>query len=151
MAETKWRFQPLWSAHPARALVETWLVGLLILFPLSLTIEHLPSQVFDNGVLVLCGACGLWMVLRTWVPPLHPLLQVGWELGVATALGLLMAVGFHLTTDLLGWSDVWSQSNLGSMTAILLVLPLQATWWRGSGCGCGSFGTGRGGGGCSSR
>jgi signal transduction histidine kinase len=122
MADTKRRFRPLWTAHPVWALVETWLVGLLILFPLSQTIEYLPSQVFDNGILVLCGACGLWMVLRTRVPQLHPLLQVGWELGVAIALGLLMAVGFRLSTDLLGWSDVWSQSNLGSITSILLVL-----------------------------
>ena len=28
MADTKRRFRPLWTAHPAWALVETWLVGL---------------------------------------------------------------------------------------------------------------------------
>ena len=114
MADTKRRIRFLWAAHPLWALVETWFVGLVILFPLSRAVGHLPAQVFTNGALMLCGACGLWMVLRTRVPKLHWLLQVFWELGVSIVLTLLMTVGFRLSTDLLGWSDVWSQSTLGS-------------------------------------
>ena len=76
------RVRFLWAAHPLWALVETWLLGLLILFPLSRVVGDLPPAVFNNGTLMLCGACGMWMVLRAHVPHLHPLWQVVWELSV---------------------------------------------------------------------
>jgi len=114
------RFRFLWSAHPLRALVETWLLGLLILFPLSRVIGRLPPAVFDNGTLMLCGACGMWMVLRTRVPEMRWPLQVAWELAVGIALSLLMAAGLRLSTDVLGWSEVWRQGHMGDVAALLL-------------------------------
>jgi signal transduction histidine kinase len=122
MKGTAKRFRFLWAAHPLRALAETWMLGLLILFPLSRVIGHVPSNVLDNGTLMLCGACGMWMVLRTRVPQLHPLLQVPWEFGVGIGLSLMMAVGLRLFTDLLGWSDVWDQSNLDNISITVLLL-----------------------------
>jgi signal transduction histidine kinase len=122
MTGTRRRFRLLWGAHPLWALVETWLLGLVILFPLSRAVGHLPPAVFVNGVLMLCGACGMWMVLRTRVPQIRPLLQVFWELAVGIALSLLMAVVLRLSTDLLGWSGVWVQSGLGAFADLLLLM-----------------------------
>ncbi len=116
------RFRFLWGAHPLWALVETWLLGLLILFPLSRVIGHLPPAVFDNGTLMLCGACGLWMVLRTRVPEMRWPLQVAWELAVGIALSLLMAAGLRLCTDVLGWSEVWDQGGMGDFATVLLLM-----------------------------
>jgi len=126
MADTKKRFRLLWAAHPLRALVETWLVGLLILFPLSRVIGDLPTAVFDNGMLMLWGACGLWTVLRTRMPRSRLLLQALWELGVGIALSLLMGLGLHLSTDLLGWSDVWQQTAMGNLTVAFTILTTPA-------------------------
>jgi signal transduction histidine kinase len=126
MTDTKKRFRLLWAAHPLWALMETWLVGLLILFPLSQVIGDSPTAVFDNGMLMLWGACGLWMVLRTRVPRLHLLLQVFWELGVGIALSLLMGLGLRLSTDLLGWSDVWQQTAMGNLTIAFTILTAPA-------------------------
>jgi signal transduction histidine kinase len=123
MTEAKPRFRFLWHAHPLWALAETWVFGLLILFFLSRVVGHVPPNVFGNGTLVLCGACGMWMVLRTRVPQARVFFEVLWELGVGIALSLIMAVGLRLSTDLLGWSDLWQQSSLGDApTTILLLL-----------------------------
>jgi signal transduction histidine kinase len=123
MIEAKPRFRFLWHAHPLWALAETWVLGLSILFFLSRVIGHVPPTVFFNGTLMLCGVCGMWMVLRTRVPQTRVLRQVLWELGVGLALSLIMAVGQRLSTDLLGWSDLWRQSGLDdALTNILLLL-----------------------------
>jgi len=122
MREATKRFRLLWWAHPLWALAETWVVGLSILFLLFRAIGHITTSAFGNGTLMLCGTCGMWMALRTRLPRTRPSLQILWELGVSIALSLLMAVGLHLSTNVLGWSDVWQQSNLGSVGTVLLLL-----------------------------
>jgi signal transduction histidine kinase len=123
MTEAKTRVRFLWHAHPLWALSETWVLGLSILFFLSRVIGHVSPTVFFNGTLMLCGACGMWMVLRTRVPQARVLHQVLWESGVGSALSLIMVVGLRLSTDLLGWSDVWGQSGLDdALTTVLLLL-----------------------------
>lgn len=53
------------AAHPLQALVETWLLGLLILFPLSRIAGRLPGSSLTNGLFMMCALCGMWVVLRT--------------------------------------------------------------------------------------
>ncbi|NIV30606.1 MAG: hypothetical protein GWN58_14235, partial [Anaerolineae bacterium] len=100
----------LWAAHPARALLEAWLIGLAILFLLSLQVGYVDPVVLGNGLLLLCGASGMWAVLRTRVPEGGWLRQGAWELGVGFALSLVMLAGIRLPARLLGWEEVWMQS-----------------------------------------
>lgn len=106
-----------------QSLAETLALGLAILFPLSRVVGAASESVFSNGTLMLCGVCGMWMVLRTRVPGRRWALEVPWELGVGAALSVLMAAGFPLITTLLGWSEVWEQSALHpALTRALLAL-----------------------------
>ena len=123
--EGRKRFQLLWAAHPGWTFVETAGLGLLILFLLSRVLDNAPQSVFGNGLLMLCGACGTWMALRTRVPQLQPGWQVLWELAVGVALSLWMALGLRLITNLLGWSGVWAATGLGDfLISVLGVLKL---------------------------
>jgi len=121
MKEAARRFRFLWQAHPLRALAETWMLGVGILFLLSRVIGHARPNVFDNGVLMLCGSCGMWMVLRARLPQMHPLVQVFWELAAGIALSLTMALGLRGAANLLGWSNVWLQSDLGASSITTLL------------------------------
>ncbi|MCP4538912.1 MAG: HAMP domain-containing histidine kinase [Chloroflexi bacterium] len=112
MKEKVKRFRFLWQAHPLRALVEAWILGIGIIFLLSRVVGRARPDVFDNGVLMLCGSCGMWMVLRTRIPRMHPFLQVFWELSVGVALSLMMVLGLRWSVNLLRWSEVWLQSRL---------------------------------------
>ena len=113
----------LWAAHPARALLEAWLIGLAILVLLSLQVGYVDPVVLGNGLLFLCGASGMWAVLRARVPEGGWLRQGAWELGVGFALSLVMLAGIRLPARLLGWEGVWMQSNFSSdgLTSLLLL------------------------------
>jgi signal transduction histidine kinase len=108
-------------AHPLWALVEAWVWGIAILFLLSRVTGTARPALFQNGTLMLCGACGIWAVVRTRLPGGSAWRQMLYELGVATGLGLVMALGLRLSTAFLGWSAVWEQSNLGRGLATLLL------------------------------
>jgi signal transduction histidine kinase len=101
-----------WTAHPIRGLVETWLIGLVLLFLLSQQVGHVSPPVLSNGLLFLCGVCGMWAVLRIRVPQGSWLRQGLWELAAALALSVMMIVGLWGPARLLGWGDVWQQSSL---------------------------------------
>jgi signal transduction histidine kinase len=116
------RFRLFLGTHPLQALAETWLLGLILLFLLSQVIGQLPPAVFNNGILAVCGACGMWMVVRTRVPERSLWIQALWELGVGVALSALMALGLRLSVNLLGWSAVWHQTTLGDLVTILFLL-----------------------------
>ncbi|MEJ2737822.1 MAG: hypothetical protein P8189_30415 [Anaerolineae bacterium] len=85
-----------WTAHPAWAMLEAWLLGLLILLLLSLQVGIVVPAVLSNGLLFLCGACGMWAVLRTRLPRGNWLRQGLWELAVGLALSLVMAAGVRV-------------------------------------------------------
>lgn len=110
-----------WRAHPLRALLETWALGVAILFLMSRALGVARAALFQNGTLLLCGACGLWAVLRTRLPTGKAWRQVAYEVGVALALSLTMAAGMRATTAVLGWSAVWTASNLGVAVSTLLL------------------------------
>jgi hypothetical protein len=112
------RIQVYLAAHPLRALVETWLLGLVILFLLSQLVGQVPVAVLSNGLLMTCAACGLWVVVRTRVPACPGAAQILWELGVAFALSGVKAAGLRLSADLLGWSEVWKQTAVSNTNCV---------------------------------
>jgi signal transduction histidine kinase len=112
----------LWMAHPAEALLESWLIGLAILFLLSRQVGAVSSPVLANGLLFLCGTCGLWSVLRSRLPHGGWLRQGVWELGVGLGLGLVMVAGIGVVALLLGWEGAWFTSTLRQTSIALLLL-----------------------------
>jgi signal transduction histidine kinase len=111
-----------WTAHPARAMLEAWLIGLLILFLLSLQVGIVVPAVLSNGLLFLCGVCGMWAVLRIRLPQGNWLRQALWELAVGLALSTVMVIGMRVPALLLGWEGVWLQSSFGNDLGITLLL-----------------------------
>lgn len=111
-----------WAAHPARALVEAWLIGLVILLLLSLQVGNVGPVVLSNGLLFLCGVCGMWAVLRTRIPEGGWLRQGAWELALAFALSLVMLAGIRVPARLLKWEEVWMQSGFANHALISLLL-----------------------------
>lgn len=101
-----------WSAHPAQALAEAWLIGLLILFLLFRQVGYVSPFVLNNGLFFLCGVSGMWAVLRTRIPRGSWLRQGIWEFTVGFSLSLVMAVGLRLFAYLFGWEGVWLQSKV---------------------------------------
>jgi signal transduction histidine kinase len=112
----------LWAAHPAQALLEAWLIGLALLLLLSRQVGVVSPAVLTNGMLFLCGCCGMWVVLRSRLPQGPWQRQIPWELAVGLALSVVMAAGIGLTAQLLAWDDIWLQSTLGrpSLASLLL-------------------------------
>jgi signal transduction histidine kinase len=111
----------LWVAHPPRALLEAWLIGLPILFLLSLQAGYVEPVVLGNGLLFLCGACGIWAVLRIRIPEGGWLRQGAWELAVGFSLSLVMLAGMRIPARLLGWEEVWMQSNIANDALVSLL------------------------------
>lgn len=112
----------LWRAHPARALLEAGVIGLLFLFLLASQLSRVSPYVMGNGMLFLCGLCGTWAVLRAHLPQGGFLRQSAWELITGLALSLLVTLGVHQMIDLMGWHELWRQSNLGGSLSMTLVL-----------------------------
>jgi len=118
----KQRKRFFWSAHPARALAEAWLLGLFILFLLFLQADYVTKAVLGNGLLFLCGACGMWLVLRTRLPQGRIKRQALWELAVGVAVSVMMTAGLMTTVRLLGWEKVWSGTSLAGLPGNVLLL-----------------------------
>ncbi len=111
----------LWSVHPVRALVEAWLIGLLLMFLLSRQVGYVSSFVMSNSLFFLCGVCGMWTVLRTRMPQGRWLRQGVWELVVGFVLSLVMVIGIQTPARWLRWEDVWLQSSLDGMPLVTLL------------------------------
>jgi signal transduction histidine kinase len=111
-----------WAAHPARAMLEAWLIGLLILFLLSRQVGIVVPAVLSNGLLFLCGVCGMWAVLRIRLPQGNWLRQGLWELASGLALSIVMAIGVRVPALFLGWEGVWLQSSFKNDLRVTLLL-----------------------------
>jgi signal transduction histidine kinase len=112
----------LLRVHPVRALVEAGLIGQLLLLVLSRLVGRVSPFVMGNGLLFLCGVCGMWAVLRTRLPQGSWLRQGVHELVAGFLLSLVVAAGVRLTVFLLGWEELWRQSNLGGTISVTFVL-----------------------------
>jgi len=112
----------LLAVHPARAILEAWAVGLLLLFLLSRLVGRVAAPVLANGLLVLCGVVGIWVVLRARLPTGSWRQQLLREVCVSVGLGLGMLLGLLEFPTLLGWEAVWEQSGLRNALTFALLL-----------------------------
>ncbi len=112
----------LWSAHPARAIAESWAWGFAILFLLRRLAGNVIPAVMGNGWFVLAGMAGMWAVLRT------RLARDAWwrqglvELGIGFALSVSMFVGIMGPIHLLHWEAAWQIAFVSDFPAIALML-----------------------------
>jgi signal transduction histidine kinase len=126
-------------ARPGQALLETWLLGGLLLVGLLSLHEQLPSNVLSQGVFFLTGGAALWCAVRARLPGypsrLHRWVQEGL---LALLLSLLVTVGWGLGARLV-WGDVLSPSSGGlggpylflpASGAEFLVFRVGATLWQ---------------------
>ena len=113
----------LWSAHPIRGLAEMWLLGALILFGLVRLSGAVVPIVFSSGTLFLCGACGMWAVLRIRLLPASRWRHLLWETGTALACSAVMIAGIYAPAQALGGQMIWEQIDW-SPTVILVLCAL---------------------------
>jgi signal transduction histidine kinase len=118
-----------WSAHPAQAIAEAWLLGLAILWLLSLQVGVISPFAIGNGVMFLCGASGMWAVLRTRVPRGKATRQMMWEASVGLALSATMAGGLILVARALGWDQIWTSANISVFAPTLLLVGIGPGYW----------------------
>jgi signal transduction histidine kinase len=112
----------LLNTHPLRVLAEVWLLGTLIILGYAGLMGQLSSAAFNNGVLLLCGFCGLWAVLRTRMPRGHWLIQGFKELVIGCALSLVMALGLYAIASVTTLVNEWIKSNWGPGAVIIFLL-----------------------------
>lgn len=112
----------LWTAHPARAIIEAWAWGFALLFLLWRLAETAIPAVVGNGWFALAGVAGMWAVLRARIPTGSPWRQVLWELGIGFALSLCMLVGIFGPIYLLHWEAAWQVAFAQDFPAIVLML-----------------------------
>jgi signal transduction histidine kinase len=112
----------LWSAHPARAIVEAWAWGLAILFLLWRLAGTVMPVVIGNGWFVLVGTAGTWVVLRARIPTGAWWRQLFWELGVGLALSLYMVVGIVGPIHFLRWEALWQVVIIKDLSSTVFVL-----------------------------
>jgi len=111
----------LLSIHPAQGLVETFLIGLLILSITSRMEGLVSSFVMQTSMFFLCGVCGMWAVLRIRLPRVSWFRQMLWEAGMSLAVSLLMIFGIHRAGILLHWDAIWRLTNWDEWQIVLLL------------------------------
>lgn len=107
----KRRFAFFWTVHPLQGLVESLLAGLLILAATARLEGYAEWFVFQAALFFLCGACGMWAVLRIHIPRGGWLKQTAWELAVGLGLSLVMWIGLTSLGSLLKWDALWRLST----------------------------------------
>jgi signal transduction histidine kinase len=112
----------LLNTHPIRVLAEVWLLGTLIILGYASLMGQLSSAAFNNGVLLLCGFCGMWAVLRTRLPQGHWLIQGFMELFIGCTLSLVMALGLYASASVATLAQEWAKSNWGPGAMIVFLL-----------------------------
>ncbi len=110
--------------HPLQALAEASAVAFVLLFLLSRQVGYVSAFVLTNGLLFVCAASGIWVVLRARLPQGDWPRQAAGELALGLLLSLVLAVGVRLATPLLGWEDLWRESTLGNLSTVTFVILL---------------------------
>jgi signal transduction histidine kinase len=112
------------TAHPARSLVETWVIGVTLFWALAEMHPSLEEYATTSGLFLMLGACGMWCVLRTRLPSGPWLRQMVWEAVVGAALAGVMAVGVLGPARLWPWWQARivaiSASNGGTLMVVAL-------------------------------
>ncbi|MBN1259492.1 MAG: HAMP domain-containing histidine kinase [Anaerolineae bacterium] len=110
------------SVHPARAILEAWVWGFILLVLLSRLAGTVTASVMGNGWFVLAGTVGMWTVLRTRIPPGDWWKQALWELAVGCALSLGMLAGIVGIAPALNLEAAWQAAYANNFPAVALML-----------------------------
>ncbi len=116
------RYLLLWKVPPLWGLAEAWLIGLLILFSLSRLASYVSQFVLGNGLFFVCGACGMWAVLRIRVPEGKLWHQALAEFVISVGVGLTMVFGLLLPANQFGWQALWTKPHYDPISVAFLFL-----------------------------
>lgn len=108
------------GVNPIRALGEAWAIGLLVVLALAGLAGRVTPNALNNGMLMLCGLSGIWMVLRTRLPGGSRLRQLVCEVAAGAALSAAM-LALTLPARSLGLEAAWASSHLSAGTAPTLL------------------------------
>jgi signal transduction histidine kinase len=111
----KKRFSLFWQVGVLRALVETFLVGAILMTGLIRVSDYVPPNVTGQGFVFLSPACALLCALRLrWSEYRrirHRLLREG---AVAVALSVILSAGLLASAFALGWRESLAKANIGA-------------------------------------
>jgi len=110
------------NAPPLRAILEAWLLGLVLLIVLSQLAGRVIASVLGNGWFVLAGGTGIWCVLRTRVPTGTWRRRTLWELGAGLMLSLSMLAGIIGLGSVLHLQDAWELAFVDRFPTVMLML-----------------------------
>lgn len=94
---------------PIRGLIETFLLGALVLLGLLAVIDQLPANALSLIMLYVGAGCALWFTLRLRVPEGSALHKIGFELLNILALGFTTIILLPLVTIPFGF---WEKANI---------------------------------------
>jgi len=108
---------------PIRGLIETFLLGALVLLGLLAVIDQLPANALSLVMLYVGAGCGLWYALRLRIPGGPLLLKVGFEALNTITLGLTIMIILPLVTIPFGF---WETANVNAPVGFQLISCLPA-------------------------
>jgi signal transduction histidine kinase len=111
-----------WAVHPLQGLAESLLIGLLILLATAHLEGYVEAFVFQTAMFFLCGACGMWAVLRIRLPQGGWQRQTLWEMVVGMGLSLVMLIGLRSLGMLFNWDAIWRLAHWEDMLNIILLV-----------------------------
>ncbi len=116
------RFLPFWRVGVLRALVEAFLAGAVLISGLMLLGDQLSSEIIGQGVLFLSPACALLCALRLRMPDQGKVWRRLFHEGVVgMGLSLALGGGLSLVVFMLGWWDIFTSTNFGDSTTLMLI------------------------------
>ena len=116
------KIRVLFTAHPVQGLAESLLLGLLILTGVAHLEGYVEWFVFQAALFFLCGACGIWAVMRIRLPAGGWLRQTAWELAVGLAVSLMMFFILRPLGTWLKWDAVWRLATWNESAILILFL-----------------------------
>jgi len=108
---------------PIRGLIETFLLGALVLLTLLAVVDLLPANALSLMMLYVGAGCALWYALRLQIPESLFLRKVGFEIISTVALGFTTMILLPLVTIPFGF---WEQVNLNSPAGFQMISCLPA-------------------------
>ncbi len=112
----------LWSAHPFQAVAESLGIGWLILALLVSAADSATAYMLGNGWFILCGASGMWSVLRVRRQKGVWWRKVLGEIGVSALLSVVMTMGIVVVVVLFRLNAVWEEAIFSELIVLIVLL-----------------------------
>ncbi len=112
------------TAHPLQVLMEMWGIQILFLYAMQRVGSSASPFSLTNTLFIMCGACGMWAVVRTRLPEGKIRRHLLFEGAVGLGVSAIMGGGAYLITSLFRWNAIWEYTHLGTFFGALLVLLL---------------------------